>query len=67
MVDNETFNKIINYVEKRKIGRPKIDIDPKYIKQLLTRYHGNKRAVARTMGISPTTLYKLLKKYNIMR
>lgn len=65
LVDDETFNRVINYVKNRRVGRPKIDVDPKHIKQLLTRYHGNKRAVARTIGISPTTLYKLLKKYGI--
>ena len=31
----------------------------------LERYRGNKRAVARHLGIDPKTLYRLLKKHGI--
>ncbi len=66
LVDEDTLKRILEYVESRKRGRKKIDVDPLHLKKLLTRYNGNKRAVARTLGISPTTLYKLLRKHNLI-
>jgi len=65
ILDEEPYNKILEYVNSRKRGRPRVDVSKKKLKQLLTRYRGNKRAVARTLGISPSTLYKLLKKHSL--
>jgi len=67
LIDEESYNKILKYIRSRRRGRPKIDVSKTQLKRLLTRYYGNKRAVARTLGISPSTLYKLLKKYSLMQ
>ena len=66
LVDEDSYNNILRYLESRRRGRPRIDISKTRLKQLLTRYNGNKRAVARTLGISPMTLYKLLREYKLI-
>ena len=66
LVDEESYSNVLRYLESRKRGRPKIEVSKTRLKQLLTRYNGNKRAVARTLGISPMTLYKLLREYKLI-
>ena len=67
LVDEESYSNVLRYLESRKRGRPKIEVSKTRLKQLLTRYNGNKRAVARTLGISPMTLYKLLRKHSLLQ
>ncbi len=40
-------------------------IESRYTKELLDRYHGQRRLVAQALGISERTLYRKLKRYNL--
>ena len=50
---------------KGRRGRPPIEIDETRIKRLLSQYNNNKSVVAKILGISRSTLYKLMKKYGL--
>ncbi|HEW94005.1 hypothetical protein DRN87_01395 [Candidatus Geothermarchaeota archaeon] len=46
-------------------GRPPINIDINRVKRLLKQYNNNKSVVAKILGISRPTLYKILREYNL--
>ena len=46
-------------------GRPRIEVDANKIRKLLKQYNNNKSVVAKILGISRPTLYRLLSMYGI--
>jgi DNA-binding NtrC family response regulator len=47
-------------------GTSLVDVEARHIRELLDRYAGNRRLVAEDLGISERTLYRKLKKYDLV-
>ena len=67
IVGLEDAQKVLDYYLRcrKKRGRPRKHVDPEKVYKLLKRYN-NKSVVAKLLGISRPTLYKILKQLERM-